>query len=56
MIYIKIHTQSGNTIATGFNGTLQEAKEYYHGQSHISEDYLTGKETIDPYTNVELIN
>lgn len=55
MIYIRIHTKSGNTIATGFNGTIQEAQDYYHNQSHITEDDLTGKETKDPYTTVELL-
>lgn len=55
MIYIQINTKSGNIVYTGFNGTLQEAQNYYKGQSLVTEDDITGKETIDPYTTVALI-
>lgn len=56
---LKVITKSGNYFTTGFNGSLQEAREYYlgadgKGRTFVShEEDLTGVETYDTYEKVQ---
>ena len=44
MNYFKINFDNGNSLKTGFNGTLQEAEEYYLNNTFnlgVTSDVMT---------------
>jgi len=54
MITIKLTANTGNTWATRFNGTLDEARSYFLG-SVFYREFDDGTEIADTVTAVDLI-
>ncbi len=55
MIQIRVTTASKNGWTTGFNGTLSDARAYFLGTQHVSQDFQTGQETRDTITGVAFV-
>ena len=57
----KVTTKSGNHFVTGFNGSFQEARDYYlgadgKGRTYVAEENeFDGTETRDTYSKVEAL-
>ena len=51
----KITTADGNYWITSMNATLDEAKAYFTGHVHITENFETGEESRSPVISVEQI-
>ena len=51
----KITTADGKYWITSMNATLDEAKAYFTGHVHITENFETGEESRSPVVSVEQV-